>query len=138
MKIAPAFESAKRIVLLALGLLMLVLALIGAFLPVMPTTIFVILAAGFFARSSPALERRLLDHPRFGPALRGWREHGAIPRRAKVAAVAGIAFGYGVFFLASAPGAVLALTVAAAMATVAIWIVTRPEGKNPSHDRPAR
>lgn len=48
---------------------MLALGIIGAFLPVMPTTIFIIFAAWFFARSSPKLEARLLADQRFGPLV---------------------------------------------------------------------
>lgn len=54
------------------GWLMVALGFIGALLPVMPTTIFLIAAAGCFARSSPRFERWLLDHPRFGPPLVAW------------------------------------------------------------------
>ncbi|PSD26304.1 DUF454 domain-containing protein, partial [Stenotrophomonas maltophilia] len=56
----------------------------GALLPVMPTTIFLILAVGCFARSSPKFEQRLLAHPRYGPSLRLWREQGAVSRKGKV------------------------------------------------------
>ena len=66
---------------LALGCLFVGLGMIGAVLPLMPTTIFLILATGCFARSSPRLEAWLLNHPRFGPTLRDWRERGAILRR---------------------------------------------------------
>ena len=71
---------------LALGLFFVGLGIIGAILPLMPTTIFLILAAGCFARSSPRLEKWLLDHKVFGPTLRAWRADGAISRRASSAA----------------------------------------------------
>lgn len=72
---APALRG----VYLAVGLLFVALGFVGAFLPVLPTTPFLILAAACFARSSRQLESWLLDHPRFVPTLRDWRERGAIP-----------------------------------------------------------
>jgi len=115
-----------RAVWLALGLLCVGLGLVGAFLPLMPTTIFMILAAGCFARSSPRLEAWLLAHPRFGPVLRAWRAEGAIPRAGKRAACIGIAIGYALFWLGARPGWPLALIVGVAMLFCAIWIVRRP------------
>lgn len=84
---------AQRAVYLAVGLLFVALGFIGAFLPVLPTTPFLILAAACFARSSRRLESWLLDHRRFGPTLRGWRESGAIPRKAKMMSLAGTSIG---------------------------------------------
>ena len=62
--------------------------IVGVFLPVLPTTPFLIVAAACFARASPALERKLLDSAIFGPTLRDWRDHRSIRRRTKVVAIA--------------------------------------------------
>ncbi len=110
---------------LAGGFLSLVLGAVGAFLPLLPTVPFVILAAFCFARSSPRLERRLLDDPRFGPSIRRWRENGAISRTGKRAALAAFAFSATVALIASPfPWSLVALV---ACATGACWIWTRPE-----------
>lgn len=118
--------ASGRIVWLILGLGFTALGLIGAFVPLMPTTVFLILAAGCFARSSPRLEAWLLNHPRFGAALRSWRSHRAVPRRAKQAAVVGMAAGYVLFELAARPPLWLALVVALALIACAVWLISRP------------
>lgn len=119
-------HAAARYGWLALGFFFVALGVIGAVLPLMPTTIFLILAAGCFARSSPRLEAWLLDHPRFGPTLRAWRSDRAIPRRAKAMACTGIAAGYAVFLVTAHPRLPLAVLVAAAMAACALFILSRP------------
>jgi uncharacterized membrane protein YbaN (DUF454 family) len=113
---------ALRMAYLALGMLMLVLAFIGALLPLMPTTIFLILAVGCFARSSPRLEAWILDHPRFGPTVRAWREEGAIPMAAKIMAVSGMIIGYAVFFFSVRPGLLLGAAVAAVILACGIYV----------------
>src|SRR5687767_2704143 len=80
-----------RLGYLALGFLSLGLGVIGVFLPLLPTVPFMILAAFCFARSSPRLEAKLLDHAQMGPHIRAWREKGAVSRKGKRAAL--IAFG---------------------------------------------
>ena len=110
---------------LALGLMFVGLGFIGAFVPLMPTTIFLILAAACFTRSSPRLEAWLLNHPRFGPTLRAWRAEGAVPRQAKIAACLGMAVGFGLFWLVVRPGLWLGLTVAVAMTVCAVFVASR-------------
>ncbi|NDY91560.1 DUF454 domain-containing protein [Ideonella sp. TBM-1] len=65
------------------GALALALGVLGIFLPLLPTTPFVLLAAFCFARGSARWERWLLSHPRWGPMVHDWRHHRAVPLRAK-------------------------------------------------------
>jgi uncharacterized membrane protein YbaN (DUF454 family) len=109
-----------------LGCIMLALGLIGAVTPLLPTTIFLILAAWCFSRSSPRLEVRLLDHPRFGPTLRGWRANGAISRPAKAMACTGMTVGFVVFWFSAHPELLLAACVAALLLASALYVVSRP------------
>ncbi|WP_313593268.1 YbaN family protein [Agrobacterium cavarae] len=115
-----------RIVYLCLGCLMVATGVVGAFLPVLPTTPFLLLALWCFSKSSPRLEAWLLNHPRFGKSLRNWREHGAIPRRAKIAAVSLMTMSYLFYLIIMAPMALHALIVAVVMIGAGTFIVTRP------------
>ena len=71
------------------GLLSLALGIIGIFLPLLPTTPLLLLAAYCFGRGSERLLRWLLEHPRLGPPIREWREHRVISKKAK--SMAGVA-----------------------------------------------
>ncbi len=70
------------------GWISLVLGLIGAFLPVLPTTPFVILAAFFFSKGSPRLHRWLITRPYLGKMILEWQRHRVIRMRAKVMSTA--------------------------------------------------
>ncbi|MFD1793685.1 YbaN family protein [Ochrobactrum teleogrylli] len=122
----PAISAGKRALYLVLGFVMLALGIIGAVLPVMPTTIFIILAAWFFARSSPKLEARLLADPRFGPLIVKWRDRGAIPPKAKLYACLGMLVGYGFFWWGARPGPLLAIAVTIFMLGSAAYVLSRP------------
>ncbi|WP_263914753.1 YbaN family protein [Achromobacter sp. 79A6] len=118
-----------RALWLILGCVMLALGVIGAFLPVMPTTIFLILAVGCFSRSSPRLERWLLDSPTYGPSLRAWREQGAVSRKGKLYASLGMAVGYGLFWWGAHPSFWLALGVGVFFLASAAYVLSRPSPK---------
>ncbi len=73
----------QRVLWLVAGWLALLLGVVGAFLPLLPTTPFVLLAAFCFSRGSARWEHWLIHHPRLGPMVRDWRATRAVPLRAK-------------------------------------------------------
>lgn len=79
-----------RLALKLVGLASVGLGLLGALLPLLPTTPFVLLGAWCFARSSPRLHDWLRNHDTLGPPLRAWRRHRALPPRAKRAGIASL------------------------------------------------
>lgn len=114
-----------RALYLAAGLLCVAIGVVGAFLPVLPTVPFLLLAIFFFARSRPEWADRLYAHPKYGPALRSWRDKRAIGRRAKVSAVAVMAVSAVASWLTA--GWPWAAVASAALLCSAAWIWTRPE-----------
>lgn len=80
---APLRPLWQRVVWTTAGLLAIALGIAGVFLPLLPTTPFILLAAFCFSRGSRRFEAWLLSHPRFGPMVVDWRARRAVPRRAK-------------------------------------------------------
>lgn len=76
----------------ATGVFCVGLAIVGAILPIMPTTVFLIMATGCFAKSSPRMQRKLLNNKTFGPLIHEWQQHRSIPRKAKRIALLMIVF----------------------------------------------
>ena len=118
-------KAMMRIIWGGLGGISVGLGAAGVVLPLLPTTPFMLLAAYCFARSSPRLERWLVQHPRFGPAISDWRAHRAISRRGKVLALVAISLTFALSVVLRLPGGVLALQ-AVVLSAVSLFILTRP------------
>ncbi|MCP1660654.1 YbaN family protein [Neisseria perflava] len=69
------------------GAVSLLLGIIGIFLPVLPTTPFVLLTAACWAKASPRFHHWLYHHRYFGSMVQNWEQHRAVPRKAKILAV---------------------------------------------------
>ncbi|MBQ4839713.1 MULTISPECIES: YbaN family protein [Pseudoalteromonas] len=109
----------------AAGIIFVGLGFIGMALPVMPTTIFFILALACFSRSSPKFENWLLTHPKFGPSLVAWREYQVVPPKGKWGAGIGMLIGYIALCFSAAPWYVL-IIVAVIEILALTYILTRP------------
>lgn len=119
-----SWDRRVRLVCQFSGLAALHLAVIGIVLPVLPTVPFLLLAAFLFARSNPEWERRIVEHPHFGPPVRAWRERGAIGTKSKRAAVLALAAsGLAGLVVLEMPLSLLPLAAALIAGT---WIVSRP------------
>ncbi|WP_457424557.1 YbaN family protein [Roseateles sp. P5_E7] len=115
-----------RLLWRALALGSIALALIGIVLPLLPTVPFLLLAAWAASKGWPELEAWMLNHAHFGPHIRGWRERGAVPRRAKWLATLMMTASAVVLALSPLPLAVK-IAVPALMAALAVWLWRRPE-----------
>jgi uncharacterized membrane protein YbaN (DUF454 family) len=120
-------REVTRPLLFILAWLFLAIGVVGVFLPLLPGTLFLILAGACFTRSSPRFEAWLLDHPRFGPPVRAWRENGTIPRRAKIFACVSLAVSW-LIILAAEASVILAAVTLALFLAVGLYVATRPEG----------
>jgi 2,3-bisphosphoglycerate-dependent phosphoglycerate mutase len=77
----------RRVLFVALGLFFVGMGVLGAMLPILPTTPFLLLASYFFVRSSPRLNAWLLRSKIFGPMLRDWQKHRAVRPKVKATAL---------------------------------------------------
>lgn len=115
-----------RLVFAGLGTLFVALGVLGIFLPMLPTTPFLLLAAACYARSSRRIFNWLLNHPHFGPLIREWREHRAMPCRAKRTALVLIALSFAISIACFVPGWPARLAMAAAGLVLMAWIARIP------------
>lgn len=119
-------SRAVRATYLALGFTCLGLGLVGVFVPLLPTTVFMLVAAFFFARSSERWHEWMLQHPRFGPVVRDYQAGLGIPRRVKALAVVAVVAAFGISLALIVESWLLRMALAALAVAIAWFIVSRP------------
>ena len=118
--------SLSRVSWLLLAWSFLGLGVLGLFLPLLPTTVFVIVSAWAFAKSSPEREAWLLNHKVFGPPLQNWRKYGAISKRAKTMAFTLITVSAALSVWMLRPNIALIAVVLLCLAAVVFYIYRLP------------
>jgi uncharacterized membrane protein YbaN (DUF454 family) len=115
-----------RAIFFIAGVASLALGIAGVFVPVMPTTPLVLLAAACFARSYRPFHEWMLGHRLFGPVLREWHEHRSIPRRTKWIAIAMMATGLGTSIVFFVEPAWLDATLVVVGLVLGVWMYRLP------------
>lgn len=115
-----------------IGLIAVVLGIAGIFLPLLPTTPFLLLASACFARGSERLHRWLLTNKLFGSYLSDFEQGKGIPLRGKIMAVGllWVSLGYSVYRLNSLPLTLLLIALGIAVSTYLIAFVPTRSGTN--------
>jgi uncharacterized protein len=115
-----------RVVYAILGFVSLGLGILGYIVPVLPGTVFLLMAAWFFFKSSERMYRWVVHHPTFGPTVRAYRAGYGIRRRVKIYAISLmlISVGFSVVFAVDSAG--LRAFLLALAAVGAVFILTRP------------
>jgi uncharacterized membrane protein YbaN (DUF454 family) len=121
-----------RVAFATLGTLFLLLGIVGVFLPILPTTPFLLLATACYARSSHRFYNWLMNHPVFGPLIVEWRTYHSIPWRIKLVAVATMVVTFSSSILLFIHDGYLQLALGFFGLTMAIWLY-----RIPSRDRPS-
>jgi hypothetical protein len=120
-----------RVALVVAGTGFVGLGVLGAFLPVLPTTPFMLLAAACYARASTRFYNGLLNNRLFGPTVREWRRHRSIPYRTKWTAIALMAITLTASIVFAVEDDRMQLALAAFGVMLAAWMA-----RIPSRDRP--
>lgn len=113
----------KKIIFLSIAWISILLGIIGIFLPILPTTPFLILAGFFFSKSSQKLHKKLLNHPFLGKYVRDWEEFGVIKLKAKITATLLIilTFSYSLYLIRQKMNIQLILIFIAMSVLTFIW-----------------
>ena len=120
-----------RILFALLGGLALLLGIIGVFLPVMPTTPFVLLAAYCFSKSSPRIHAWLVNHPLCGPLIQDWQTHKGVRAhiRRRALWMMAISFGFSMYVI---PWWQIRVGLGLGFLVVVIWFLRLPVIDAPS------
>lgn len=122
----PVASATVRGLLVVCGTAAAGLGFLGVFVPVLPTTPFLLVAAFCYARSSQRLYDRLLATRGFGPLIREYRDHRTIPTRAKVLAVAMICITIGTTAWFAVPLVPVKVALGVVAVSVSFWLVSHP------------
>jgi uncharacterized membrane protein YbaN (DUF454 family) len=115
-----------RLVSLALAYVFVALAIIGAFLPILPTVPFLLLAAGFAAKGSERLHHWIYNHPKYGKIIIDWEQEGAIARGSKYLSATMLCVSWTILYYRSYDTWILTV-VALVFVAVSTYVFTRPE-----------
>ena len=115
-----------RVALAVLGWVSLALGVVTLFVPLFPTTIFLLLAVWALSQSSSPGYHWLRAHPKLGPTMREWDEHGVIAPRAKMLAISGLVSSEGAVGFFSADDWTMPAILGVVLVLVALYIATRP------------
>lgn len=110
----------------SVGALSFAVGVINAFIPLLPTTVFLLIGVWAYGKGDPAMRERLLSHPRFGHALRLWVEKRQISRKGKIGAVAGITLS-AIFTAVMIGLKPIMWAIVAGLTLLSLWLVTRTE-----------
>ena len=120
--------SAGRHGLFILGGISFAVGAVGLVLPLLPTTIFWIIAAWAWSKSCPRLQQRLYALPGAGQHVRSWIEEGTISRRGKLFAVGGLLFGLAMTALALHDQALILTAASLPQLAAVLFVASRREG----------
>ncbi len=114
------------IVWYSIGAIAFGLGVIGIALPILPTVPFLLIAVWAFARSSPQLRQKILNHRVYGPPIKAWQERGAIGRIAKIWAVSAMTAGIATALWVGLPAWLIAGQTIICL-SVGLYVIMRPE-----------
>lgn len=117
----------KKYIFSTIGFSATALGIIGAFVPLMPTTCFLIVAVWAFSKSNPEVARRILNHPQFGPTLSNWMTYKSIDRKTKCTISLSIVIGFSITLLITSPSTTLSAFLISGMLMLLHYINTRSE-----------
>ncbi|HXH32309.1 MAG TPA: YbaN family protein [Bacteriovoracaceae bacterium] len=120
-----------KVVWLVIAWISLALGFVGAFLPIIPTTPFLILSAFLFSKSSPRLHAWMLTLPIAGEGIRDWQSSRVIRPRAKVLAASMILLSVVLIWKSQNIPLIVQASVTALLISVMLFVITRKSGSSP-------